>query len=94
MFEDDVYEAASHAGVLNQKDLDAMKDPLKSIRPMKAVFDRHYVRRLDGPHVKQETSKWDQAQAVREDIQRFKADNDLDRLGIEGIPIQQGARSR
>ena len=53
VFEDDVYAAASHAGVLDHRTLDALKDTLSAIKPMKAVFDKNYVRRLEGSHVKQ-----------------------------------------
>ena len=80
VFADDVYESASHAGVLEQKTLDSLKDRLKTIKPWKAVFDRDYVRRLEGSHSKSSKSKWDAVLAVREDIQRFKADNGLDRM--------------
>ena len=80
VFEDNVYAAASHAGVLRMDTLDALKGPLSAIQPMKAVFNRDYVRRLEGSHVKSEKSKWDLAQAARDDIQRFKADNGCDRL--------------
>ncbi len=82
VFEDDVYAAASHAGVLAQKDLDVLKDRLTAIKPMKAIFDRNYVRRLEGSHVKQASTKWDLAQMAREDIQRFKSDNGLDRVVV------------
>ena len=80
VFPDTVYEAAVHAGVLRKETLDALKDRLETIRPWKAVFDRNYVRRLEGSHVKEASSKWDLAQMAREDIQRFKAENDLDRM--------------
>ena len=80
VFPDDVYEAASHAGVLEQNTLDALKDKLKEIKPMRAVFDRDYVKRLEGPHVKESKSKLAAAQHLREDIQQFKKDNGLDRM--------------
>ena len=80
VFEDDVYTAASHAGVLEQKTLDAMKDTLSAIKPMKAVFDKNYVRRLEGSWVKEAATKWDLAAMAREDIRTFKADNGCDRL--------------
>ena len=47
---------------------------------MPAVFDRNYVRRLEGSNVKSAKSKWDAVLEVREDIQRFKADNGVERL--------------
>jgi len=80
VFPDSAYEAASHAGVLEQKTLDALQEPLQAIKPWKAAFDRNYVRRLDGPHVKSGGTKADLVQQVREDMQKFKADNGVDRL--------------
>jgi len=80
VFEDDVYTAASHAGVLNEKTLDALKDTLLAIKPMKAVFDKNYVKRLEGSYVKEAATKWELAEMLREDIRTFKVDNGCDRL--------------
>ncbi len=80
VFEDDCYEAATHAGVLKQETLDTLRQPLAAIKPWKAIFDRNYVRRLEGPHVKAGSNKWDLAQMVREDINSFKARHGLERL--------------
>src|SRR5579883_2508956 len=52
IFEDNMYEAASKAGVLERSLLDQVKPLLSSIKPRKAVFDKNYVKRLDGPNVK------------------------------------------
>jgi myo-inositol-1-phosphate synthase len=82
VFEDDVYTAASHAGVLDQRTLDALKDTLSAINPMKAVFDKNYVKRLEGSHVKQAATKWELAEMARDDIRTFKADNGCDRLVV------------
>jgi myo-inositol-1-phosphate synthase len=73
IFPDDAYEAARAAGVLQEQDLHALRDFLRQIRPMKAVFDRQYVRKLDGPHVKQGRTKRELAEALREDIRQAKA---------------------
>src|ERR1043165_5997192 len=48
IFEDDMYAAASKAGVLERELLDRVKPFLSSIKPRRAVFDRNYVKRLDG----------------------------------------------
>ncbi len=80
VFPDDCYQAASHAGVLKQDTLDTLREPLSAIQPWKAIFDRNYVRRLEGSHVKEAQSKWDLAQMVREDIHDFKARHGLQRL--------------
>ena len=80
VFPDNAYEAASHAGVLEQGTLDSLRDSLEAVQPMPAVFDREYVRRLEGSHVKSAKSKWDLAQMIREDIQAFKTRHGLERV--------------
>jgi myo-inositol-1-phosphate synthase len=80
IFEDDAYEAARTAGVLEPALLDQIKPELQSIRPWPAVFDRRYVKRLDGPNVKKGANKRELADQVREDIRRFKSDHSLARL--------------
>src|SRR5271167_4663125 len=49
IYEDTAYEAASKARVLEKTQLDQLKEPLSAIRPMKAVFDHEYIKRIDGP---------------------------------------------
>ena len=68
---DNGYESAVNAGVLEARHLDPIRDFLSDIRPMPAVFDKEYVRRLDGPNVKTGADKFELAQQVREDIRRF-----------------------
>jgi myo-inositol-1-phosphate synthase len=80
IFEDNCYEAARTAGVLDLSLLDKIKDELTAITPMPAVFDRQYVKRLDGPNVKKGKNKRDLADQLIEDIRRFKDTNKLDRL--------------
>ena len=80
IFEDDCYEAASHAGVLEPALLERVKDEMSVIEPMTAVFDRQYVKRLDGPNVKKGKNKKDLAEQLIADIRKFKADNGCDRL--------------
>ena len=80
IFEDDCYEAARTAGVLDSALLEQVRPELASIRPWTAVFDQRYVKRLSGTNVKRGGSKRELADQVTEDIRRFKADNQLDRL--------------
>jgi myo-inositol-1-phosphate synthase len=80
IFEDNCYEAARTAGVLEPALLDGIKDELTAVRPMPAVFDRQYVKRLDGPNVKKGRNKRDLAEQLIDDIRRFKSDHGLDRL--------------
>ena len=77
LFHDNAYQAACTADVLTREHLDLVKDELEQIKPMPAVFFPEYVKRLRGENVKTESSKWELAQAVREDIRRFKKDNNL-----------------
>ena len=80
IFEDDCYEAARTAGVLDAALLEQIRPELASTRPWTAVFDQRYVKRLSGTNVKRGASKRELAEQVAEDIRRFKADNQLDRL--------------
>ena len=80
IFEEDAYEAAKTAGVLDSTLLDRIKPDLMPIRPWPAVFDRRYVKRLDGPNVKKGANKRELAEQLREDIRRFKNEQSLDRL--------------
>jgi myo-inositol-1-phosphate synthase len=80
IFEDNAYEAAKTAGVLERAVLDEIKDELSAVKPMPAVFDRHYVKRLDGPNVKKGKNKRDLAEQLIHDIRQFKARHALDRM--------------
>ena len=81
-FPDNAFEAACKAGVLSAADLLPLRDELDAIRPMPAVFDRAYVRNLDGSNVKHGETKMDLAQQIMEDMQRFKAEQHCDRLVV------------
>jgi myo-inositol-1-phosphate synthase len=80
IFADNCYEAAQTAGVLEAPLLESIKDELAAIKPMPAVFDRQYVKRLDGPNVKKGKNKKDLAEQLIDDMRRFKAEHKLDRL--------------
>ena len=80
LFEDDMYTAASKAGVLEQNLLDQVKPFLRSIKPRKAVFDRNYVKRLNGSNVKKGKSKMELAEQVRTDMREFKKSSGASRL--------------
>jgi myo-inositol-1-phosphate synthase len=80
IFEDNSYEAAKTAGVLEPDLLEQIRPELEAIKPMPAVFDRRYVKRLDGPNVKKGKNKKDLADQLIADMRRFKTDNGCDRL--------------
>jgi myo-inositol-1-phosphate synthase len=80
IFNDNAYEAAKHAGVLDKDLLEQIRPELEAIKPMPAVFDQRYVKRLDGPNVKKGTNKKDLAEQLIEDMRRFKKEHNCDRL--------------
>ena len=80
IFEDNAYQAAKTAGVLDKDLLEQVRPELEAVKPMSAVFDRRYVKRLDGPNVKKGKNKKDLANQLIEDIRRFKKENHCDRL--------------
>ena len=79
-FDDDMHTAASKAGVLEHDLLDQIKPFLSSVRPRPAVFDRNYVKKLDGHHVKKGKNKMDLAEQVRADIRDFRKSSEASRL--------------
>ena len=78
-FPDDAYVAASRAGVLETKHLEPISDVLRSVRPMTAAFDSHYVKRLEGSNVK-EVSKRAMLEGIRQDIHSFAEREGVDRM--------------
>ena len=96
IFEENSYQAARTAGVLETSLLDQIKPELEAIKPMTAVFDQRYVKRLNGPNVKKGKNKKDLAEQVRADIRKFKADNGCDRVvmvwcGSTEVFMKEGA---
>ncbi len=80
IFEDNCYESAKTAGVLEASLLEQLRPELEAITPWPAVFDQQYVKRLMGPNVKTGANKRDLAEQLIADIRRFKKENQLDRL--------------
>jgi myo-inositol-1-phosphate synthase len=80
VYGENMYDAARNAKVLDPAMLEAVRPELEAIRPMPAVFDQSYVTNLDGDHVKHGASKWDLAEALIDDIERFRESNRCARL--------------
>ncbi|HLH42840.1 MAG TPA: inositol-3-phosphate synthase [Bryobacteraceae bacterium] len=80
IYEDSAYEAAEHAKVLERDLLEKVRGPLSAIRPLKAVFDPDYVRRINGPNVKQGRTKMDKAEMLMEDIEQFRSSRGCSRM--------------
>ena len=82
VYPSNAYESAVEAEVLKAKDIEPVRDELLAIRPMKAAFDRKYASRLDGDNVKDCATRREMVEALREDIRRFKKENDCDRIVV------------
>ena len=80
VYKDNVYEAAVKAGVLDPYLLKAIQPQLETLVPMKAAFDKNYVKNLDGTNIKEYDTKYNLALAVMDDIEQFKAKNNCDRI--------------
>ena len=81
------YQAAMYAQVLQEKDINPVRDELEQIVPMKAAFDKNYAKRLDGDNVKVNAAgkmptRWEMVEALREDIRTFKQKNGCSRLVV------------
>ena len=80
IFPDSAYEAATHAGVLEKELLGKLRKPLQKVKPMKAVFDQNYVKRLSGTNVKKGKNKLELANQLIAEIAEFKRKNKCARL--------------
>ena len=82
IFEDNAYQAAMNAQVLESRHLDLIRDELEAVTPMAAVFSTDWVKLINGPNVKKGANKMDLAEQLMEDMRRFKEKNGLERLVI------------
>ncbi len=82
IFEDSAYDAAMHAGVLEKALVEDLREQLHSLKPMAAVFEHNYVKRLNGTNIKQGKNKMELAEQLIADIANFKAEKNCDRIVI------------
>lgn len=80
IFADSAFDAAMNAGVLEKDLLNQVSEQLASLKPMPAVFEQNYVKRLHGENVKTGRNKMELAEQLIEDIAKFRLDNNCDRL--------------
>ncbi len=78
----DAYRSAMYCQVLKEKDIEPVRDELEKIVPMKAAFDKNFAKRLDGDNVKDCKTRWDMVEQIREDIRKFKAENNCSRIVV------------
>jgi myo-inositol-1-phosphate synthase len=80
-YSDDAYTAAMKAGVLDAREIEGIGEELRAVRPMPAVFSPRWVRNLEGvDQVIEADNHMDRAELLMEDIDRFRADKEVDRL--------------
>ena len=82
VYPQNAYQAAMYAELLKEKDIEPVRDELEKIVPMKAAFDKNYAKRLDGDNVKQNLTRWEMVEALREDIRTFKAEKGCSRIVV------------
>jgi myo-inositol-1-phosphate synthase len=82
IFADSAYEAAVHAGVLEKSLVEELREQLDSLKPMPAVFNQNYVKRLHGTNIKTGKNKMELAEQLIADMARFKEEKGCDRLVI------------
>src|ERR1700680_3030563 len=82
IFKDNAYQSAANAGVLNPQDLEKVKLFLSTIKPMKAAFDRDFVKLLDGPNIKKGKNKYELALKIKEDIANYQKNAGVSRLDM------------
>lgn len=80
VYEDNVFDAAMNAKVIDANILREVRAELEAIKPMKAVFDKRYVKNLEGTHIKEAINRYDLALEVMEDIKNFQKENDCARI--------------
>ncbi|MEJ7860330.1 MAG: inositol-3-phosphate synthase [Pyrinomonadaceae bacterium] len=82
IFSDSAYEAARNAGVLEKAQVEDLREQLESLKPMAAVFEQNYVKRITGENVKIGKNKMELAEQLIADIARFKEEKGCERLVI------------
>ena len=80
IYNDNCFQSASNAGVLEKSLLEAVRPEIEKIVPWKAVFSQDYVKRLQGPNVKSGKNKMELAEQVMDDIEKFRTKNNLSRM--------------
>jgi myo-inositol-1-phosphate synthase len=80
IFPDNAYQAARRAAVVEPTLLDLVRPELEAIVPWPGVFDREFVKRLDGTHVKRGDTKFALAQQLMADIEAFRSASGVQRL--------------
>lgn len=79
VFEDNCYDAALQAGVLEKEHLEAVRTFLEGLHPWPAVFNQAFVKNLVGPNIKPQTSHLELVESVKTDIETFRRQHHISR---------------
>ncbi|MBR1840191.1 MAG: inositol-3-phosphate synthase [Prevotella sp.] len=82
VYPQNAFQSAIYCQVLQEKDIMPVREELEQIVPIPAAFDKNYAKRLDGDNVKQCANRWDMVLQLREDIKKFKAENNCSRIVV------------
>lgn len=82
VYPQNAYQAAVYAEVLKREDIEPVREELERIVPMPAAFDKNYAKRLDGDNVKPANTRWEMVEMLREDIRRFKQEQQCQRVVV------------
>lgn len=82
VYPQNAFQSAMYAEVLKEKDILPVRDELEKIVPMKAAFDKNFAKRLDGDNVKDCKTRWEMVESLREDIRKFKTENNCARIVV------------
>jgi myo-inositol-1-phosphate synthase len=79
IFKENCYQAAKRVKVLDENLLEKLRPELEEIKAMRGVFNRKYVRNLNGNYIKW-GNRMEMAEKLIEDIRNFKRKNNCQRL--------------
>ena len=79
IFKENCYQAAKRVKVFDENLLEKLRPELEEIKAMKGVFNRKYVRNLNGNYIKW-GNRMEMAEKLIEDIRNFKRKNNCQRL--------------
>ena len=82
VYPQNAYQSAMYADVLKVQDIESVRDELEQIVPMKAVFDHNYAKRLNGDHIKDNKTRWEMVEMLREDIRHFREEKGCSRIVV------------
>lgn len=82
VYPQNAYQSAMYAEVLRDRDINAVRDELEQIVPMKAAFDKNYAKRLNGDNIKDCQTRWEMMESLRDDIRRFRSEKKCSRLVV------------